>query len=134
MVRLPAWPPTLVLPATPQAARGRVPTRPRESMDWLNSTFGALAAAPSWLCWLVTLVALLAPLHLGVRLWQFTAVVAALLWTLGAPVWVWILAVGPLGFLLLVPLRRALLTARILRALRAGGFLPQISETERTAI
>src|SRR5262245_52481835 len=103
-------------------------------MDWLLSTFGALATAPSWFCWGLAAAALLGPVYLGARLWQFTAIVFALLWTLGASPWCWGIVAPVLGLLTLPPLRRALLSGRIMRFLRDGGFLPQISETERTAI
>ena len=103
-------------------------------MDWLNSTYGALAAAPSWFCWVCAAAALLGPIHLGARLWQFTAIVFALLWALGASAWCWCTIAPALLLLALPQLRRPLLSARIMRLLRDGGFLPQISETERTAI
>jgi acyl-CoA dehydrogenase len=111
--------------------RDRVPDH---VMDWLNSTFGVLSAAPAWIYWPVAIAMLLAPLHLGWRLWQFTGVTMLVLWVGGAPTWLWILALLPLVFFLLPPLRRPLLSARVLKLMRDGGFLPQISETERTAI
>ena len=107
---------------------------PALSMDWLNATFGALSAAPSWLCWLAIATMLLLPLHLGARLWHFTLAVMATLWFTGAPTWLWCATLVPLGFFLMPALRRPLLTSRILKFMRDGGFLPQISETERTAI
>ena len=103
-------------------------------MDWLNSTYGALAAAPSWISIPAALALLLLPIHVGVRLWQFAAVVAASLWLLGAPMWLGAVTMTPLLVLLVTPLRRTLLSDRILKLMRDGGFLPQISETERTAI
>lgn len=102
-------------------------------MDWLYSTYGALAAAPSWLFWPTCAALLLLPLHLGARLWHFAAAVAATLWFGGAPTWFAITALLPLAFFLVTPLRRVL-SARVLKLMRDGGFLPQISETERTAI
>ncbi len=103
-------------------------------MDWLNNTFGALSGAPSWLCFLATATLLLTPLHLGARLWQFTAVMALTLWLDGASTWLWLVTLVPLGFFNVPALRRSLLSARVLKLMRDGGFLPQISETERTAI
>ncbi|MGE3354859.1 MAG: acyl-CoA dehydrogenase [Planctomycetota bacterium] len=103
-------------------------------MDWLYSTYGALSGAPSWLGTLAWLAALLIPTFLGVRLWQFATVFTLMLWASGPSTWVWFVAVPPMAVLLVTPLRRALLSARILKLMRDGGFLPQISETERTAI
>ncbi len=103
-------------------------------MDLLLSTHGALDAAPFWLHATVWLVALLAPVYLGWRLWQFSATLAAAMWLAAAPIWVWTLVGLPLVVLNLPPLRRGLVSARILKLMRDGGFLPQISETERTAI
>src|SRR5262249_36013925 len=115
----------------PVPAQGARPGWPKPAgtatrMDWLTSTFGALATAPSWLCWLFAAAALLAPVYLGVRLWQFALALVAVLWLCGAHLWCWIVV--------LPPLRRAGLSGRILGLLSNGGFLPQISETERTAI
>ena len=102
-------------------------------MDWITSTYGALSAAPSWISWPVAAALLLAPLHLGARLWLFTTLTAATLWLCGAPVWLFAVVMAPLVFFLAPPLR-TMLSARVLKLMRDGGFLPQISETERTAI
>jgi acyl-CoA dehydrogenase len=103
-------------------------------MDWINSTFGALSLAPSWLSWLVASAILLTPIYLGIRLWQFALVTLATMWALGSPTWLWCVVLPLEALIVLPPVRRRLLSARILAVLRNGGFLPQISETERTAI
>ena len=71
---------------------------PDHVMDWLNSTFGVLSAAPAWLWWPLAIAMLIAPLHLGWRLWPFTGVTTLVLWLTGAPTWVWCVALPPLLF------------------------------------
>ena len=102
-------------------------------MDWLANTYGALSVAPSWIALPLAALALLLPIYAGARLWQFAATTVAVLWLLGVPMWALVAASAPLAFFLAPPLRRVL-SARVLKLMRDGGFLPQISETEKTAI
>jgi acyl-CoA dehydrogenase len=102
-------------------------------MDFFTNTYGALQAAPSWLSF-VALATVFATLgHLGARLWVCCAIVVVALWVLGAPWWAF-LFVLPFVPVLVPALRRNLLSRHVLGFLRRSGFLPQISETERTAI
>lgn len=101
-------------------------------MDLL--TYGALAAHSAATTWLLCAGVMLALLFSGARLWSVALAISGCLWALGAPWWSWLLALPPMLVLLLPPLRQRLLSQHILRLLRDGGFLPQISDTERTAI
>jgi acyl-CoA dehydrogenase len=77
---------------------------------------------------------LVTAIFVGAPLWCFTTLVAACCWTFGAPWWLAALALLPLAVLTLPPLRRALLSDRLLAFFRASGFMPAISDTERAAI
>ena len=70
----------------------------------------------------------------GAPQWLWALFVAATLWGLAAPAWLWIV-VG-LGVLLVGcrPIRRRLISAPLMARLQQGGFLPRISETERTVL
>ncbi len=85
-----------------------------------------------------TVVGLIAVLfvlgYMGAPLWIWTLVGAAALYGFGAPLWLWVVFGVPAVLFNLSPLRRAILSAGILKVLRALKFLPAISETERTAI
>lgn len=96
--------------------------------------FAALAQIP--VGWVIAGILLLV-LLLGfwrASFWLWIAVAAAVLYGLGAPVWAWIALVAIAVFFGVVPLRRATLSASVFKFLRSAGFLPRISETERTAI
>jgi len=77
---------------------------------------------------------LLATIFVGSRLWVVATVTAGLCWTFGAPWWVWLVLVPPFAVMLVTPLRRGLLSDRILHFMRTSGFMPAISDTERAAI
>ncbi len=80
----------------------------------------------------VSLVLALGFFDASFRLWIIGA--AAVFYGAGAPIWLWVL-LGLVAVLFgIVPLRRATVTAGLFRFLRAAGFLPSISQTERTAI
>ncbi|MEO6594412.1 MAG: acyl-CoA dehydrogenase [Planctomycetota bacterium] len=96
--------------------------------------FGALGELSTWATTSITLVLLLGAAFVGAPLWLFATIVMALGWTLGIAWWGWLCLVPPFAVLLVPPLRRALLSDRILAVLRASGFMPAISETERAAI
>src|SRR5687767_5182050 len=95
--------------------------------------YGAFATAWPWAHLLFAAV-LVALVFAGAPLPFFALALVATCWGLGAPVWLTALLTLPLLVLLVPALRRPLLSARVLRFFRAAGFLPQISETERTAI
>ncbi|MBK8097901.1 MAG: acyl-CoA dehydrogenase [Planctomycetes bacterium] len=103
-------------------------------MNLILETYGAATALPPFAA-AATVVVVFATLgHTGARLWLWTTTVTLSLWTLAAPWWLWPLLLGPLLAVTIAPFRRAVLSARVLRLLRNAGFLPQISDTERTAI
>ncbi len=101
-------------------------------MDILN--FGAFGSSPGQAIFAVSLALVLATIFVGSRLWVVALVAAGLGWAFGAPWWAWAVLVPPFAVMLLPPLRRTLLSDRILHLMRASGFLPAISETERAAI
>ncbi|HLQ37651.1 MAG TPA: acyl-CoA dehydrogenase, partial [Planctomycetota bacterium] len=96
-------------------------------------TYGALAGTPGWVCWPVLVIGFATLGFIGAPLVAWVALYGVAAFALGAPWWSWIVLL-PLVPLLLPALRRQLLSARLLQLLRDGGFLPQISDTERVAI
>ncbi|HHL71083.1 MAG TPA: acyl-CoA dehydrogenase [Bacteroidetes bacterium] len=70
----------------------------------------------------------------GAPLWLWTAATAVVLYLTGASLWLWFILGLPLLFFNIPSLRRTYLTAKIVAFMKAKGFLPSISETERTAI
>jgi acyl-CoA dehydrogenase len=70
--------------------------------------------------------------YTGASLWLWSAATAVVLYGFGAPVWLW----GVFAVFVVVfhvgPIRRALLSGPLMRVM--GGFMPTISDTERTAI
>jgi acyl-CoA dehydrogenase len=97
-------------------------------------TDGMLASLPWGLTALATLAILATLGFVGARLIVASAIVLVWLWLIGTPLWLLI----PLALVALIanlpPLRRRLVSDPILRFMRASGFLPTISDTERTAI
>ena len=80
------------------------------------------------------IVLVLALGYAGAPLWLWTAATAVALYGFGAPAWLWIVF-GVLAVLFNVTaIRRGLLSASIMKLMKALNFLPAISETERTAI
>lgn len=70
----------------------------------------------------------------GAPLGLWTLAVAVVLYGTAAPVWLWVVF-GVLAIAFnLKPLRRAFLSKPLMNLLRTSGFLPKISDTERTAI
>ena len=96
--------------------------------------FGAGAGLPAWLVFGLSATLLVGAIFAGARLWLVTAFLFAAGWTFAASWWLWAVAGAPLLVLSVPPLRRALLSDRILAFFRKSGFLPQISDTEREAI
>jgi acyl-CoA dehydrogenase len=101
-------------------------------MDILQ--YGAAAALPGWSISLLTAALLLAPVFTARRLWLVTLIWAATAWTFGWPIWLIAIVFAPMCVLLVPPLRRALLSDRILDFFVKSGFMPAISDTEREAI
>ena len=96
--------------------------------------YGAAAALPSWSILALTVTLLLGPAFAALPLWAVALTWSATAWTFGWPVWLMCLLGAPLTVLLVPPLRRALLSDRILALLVKAGLLPSISDTEREAI
>ncbi len=96
-------------------------------------TFGLLDSLSTFE-YLALAAALLAVLSFqGARLWLWTLCLTAFFWFTGAT-WAWILFV-PLAILLNVrPLRCALISQNVLQFMKKQQLLPEISQTERTAI
>lgn len=101
-------------------------------MDILH--YGAFGSLPAWLITSVCTLVVLAPIFVGARLWIVAALWFASAWTFGAPWWLMALVFAPMTVLLVPPLRRALLSDRILDFFVKSGFMPAISDTEREAI
>ena len=83
---------------------------------------------------IVFVLAFFAAGYAGAPLLAHTLLWSALLYGLGAPVWLWIL-LGVFALVFHVPaLRRVLVSGPVMQMFRSSGFLPAISETERMAI
>ncbi len=96
--------------------------------------YGAAGALPGWAAALLTASLLAAPVFTARPLWLVTLTWSATAWAFGWPIWLAAIVLAPLVTLLVPPLRRALLSDRILDVFVKSGFLPAISETEREAI
>ncbi len=95
---------------------------------------GSLAALPALLVLVSLVVLVLALAFVAAPLFAWTAAAGALLWGLGAPLWLLGAFAAVALVLNVVPLRRLVVTRPILATMRRLGFLPTISETERIAI
>lgn len=72
--------------------------------------------------------------YAGAPLWLWTAYFAAILVSFNAPFWIWVIF-GVAAILFNLPwVRRQIITAPIMRAIRVFNILPNISETEKAAI
>lgn len=118
----------------PTAEKKLLEGAPTAAMEFIDSAYGVLATAPAWLTAVTVTVACCLLGYFGVRAIFWAAAAAVLMWLLAAPWWAFALLSLPTLLLAVPLLRRPLLSARILAFLRRSGFLPQISETERTAI
>jgi len=101
-------------------------------MDILQ--YGALGTLSGWLVTSITVTLILAPIFVGARLWQVAALWFATAWTFGCPWWLMAIVFAPMTVLIVPPLRRALISDRILSFFKKSGFMPAISDTEREAI
>lgn len=96
--------------------------------------FGYLHEQPLWAV-IITVVAVFLVLgYHGSPLILWMIGLAALLWGFGAPVWTFIILAGLAVLFLVLPVRKHILSAGIMKFMTAMKFLPVISETERTAI
>ena len=101
-------------------------------MDILH--YGAFATLSAWLITAIAAVLILIPVFVGARLSIVATIWFAAAWTFGAPWWLMALVFAPMLVFLVPPLRRALLSDRILAFFIKSGFMPAISDTEREAI
>ena len=81
-------------------------------MDILQ--YGAFATLPAWLITAISVVLILAPVFLGTRLWIVAATWFVTAWTFAVTWWLMILVFAPMAVLMLPPLRRGLISNRIL--------------------
>ena len=93
-------------------------------MDILQ--FGALGNLPVWAITLVSAFVVLAPLYLGARLWLTAPLWFAAAWTFAMPWWLMVPVFAPMLVLLVTPLRRGLLSDRLLDLFVRSGFMPPL--------
>jgi acyl-CoA dehydrogenase len=96
--------------------------------------YGASGAAPGWMVTTIAAVVILAPIFVGARLWLVASLWFAAAWTFGMNWWLMGSLFAPVAVLLTPPLRRALISDRILSFFHKSGFMPAISDTEREAL
>ncbi|MDP6930965.1 MAG: acyl-CoA dehydrogenase family protein, partial [Planctomycetota bacterium] len=70
----------------------------------------------------------------GAPIILWTMGLGAWLWAIGTPLWLLIILAIPTAFFLPTPLRAKVLTNPLMQWMKKIGFLPAISDTERTAI
>lgn len=103
-------------------------------MELIQAIYGGLANFQPWAVTVGIVGVLLLLGYIGASYWMWATSGAALLFGFAAPLWGWIVY-GVLVILFgIPPIRRVILTANLVRFLKAKNFLPVISETERTAI
>ena len=96
--------------------------------------YAFFAAVPMWAALVGVILVALALAYLGAPLFLWAVAGAVALYGLGAPVWLWA-TYGALVLIFNLPaLRAALVSGPIMRLMDKLGFLPAISQTERTAI
>ncbi|RMH68751.1 MAG: acyl-CoA dehydrogenase [Bacteroidetes bacterium] len=88
---------------------------------------------PGWAILGVVVVALVLG-YAGAPLWLWALAGAVALYGAGAPLWLWIVYALLVVVFNVPALRRSLVSAGIMKAMKAFNFLPAISQTERTAI
>lgn len=101
-------------------------------MDILQ--YGALGTLSGWLITTITATLILAPIFVGARLWHVAVLWLGTAWTFGCPWWLMAIVFAPMAVLVVPPLRRTLISDRILSFFKKSGFMPAISDTEREAI
>ncbi len=104
----------------------------RTTMELLH--YGAFGELAPGVISAVTAALLLAAVFVGAPLWALALLLGAACWAFGAAWWLAAIVLVPLAIWCVPPLRRALVSDRLLSLFRRGGFMPQISDTERAAI
>ena len=103
-------------------------------MEQFSGLVGWMSMIPLWAALSVTALAIVVLGYTGARFWSWIAFSVLAMAGFAAPVWMW----GALAFVAalfgIVPVRRTILSANIVRLFKAMNFLPVISETEQTAI
>ncbi len=112
----------------------RILTDEVTNMEFLNESFGFLFQYPLWavVVSMILVATLFAFWGVPLSIWAIAGFVA--LWGFEAPVWVF----AVYGVLVVIfnikPIRRLLVSGPLMKLLDALNFLPEISDTERTAI
>ncbi|NGP89985.1 acyl-CoA dehydrogenase [Fodinibius halophilus] len=103
-------------------------------MEFLNESLGFLFQYPLWavIVSMVIVATLLA--FWGTPLWVWAIAGFVALWGFSAPTWAFWVFGGLVVLFNVKAIRRYVLTAPLMKLLDALNFLPEISETERTAI
>lgn len=96
--------------------------------------FDVLAQIPMGYAVVAVLLLILALGFFKTPFWLWVLAAAAVLYGAGAPIWLWFVLAAAALLFGVVPIRRVTVTAAVFTFLRSAGFLPRISETERTAI
>ena len=103
-------------------------------MELLNESFGFLFQYPLWAVIVSMIVVATLLAFWGTPLWIWALAGFAALWGFAAPTWL----MAVYGVLVVIfnvkPIRRTVVTGPLMKLLDALNFLPEISETERTAI
>ncbi len=92
------------------------------------------ALLPPWLIIAAVIVLILALGFFRASFWLWILGAAVVLYGAGAGVWLWLILAAVAVIFGIVPVRRATVTAAVFKFMRSAGFLPSISQTERTAI
>ena len=103
-------------------------------MDLTRFLFGFLNQLPvaATVGGIIVLALILA--YVGAPLWLWTVATGLALWGLAAPLWLWMLFAIVAVLFNVRPLRRAIVTAPLMKLLDRLGVLPSIGETERVAL
>jgi acyl-CoA dehydrogenase len=101
-------------------------------MELWNSFYGVLAQNYVGLSILGTALVALAIGYNGAPFWLWSIFTVVMLGAFGAPFWLIGVAVAICAVFLITPIRRALVSSFVIKILK--GVMPNISETERTAL
>lgn len=103
-------------------------------MEFLNESYGFLFQYPLWAVIVSLVVVATFFAFWGTPLWIWTIAGFAALWGFEAPIWLFVVY----GLFALIfnikPVRRLVVSGPLMKLLDALNFLPEISDTERTAI
>jgi acyl-CoA dehydrogenase len=103
-------------------------------MEFIQAIYGGLLNIHPWAVTVGFIVMLLLLGYTGAGYWWWVAAGAALLMGFVAPMRMWGVYAALVILFGIPPIRRVVLTANLVRVLKAKNFLPAISETEQTAI